>query len=156
MQNPYSEDQLVEQPAIKMLKELGWHHQNCTHEFRYGDESRIGRETKSEVVLTDRLRAALEQLNPDAPEDAIDAASEELTQSRAVLNPVEANRKIYNLLKDGVKVPTTETAAETETDEAADSSQRIQLIDDAINQIHVNDETKRNFLEQARNVYKLF
>ena len=40
--------------------------------------------------------------------------------------------------------------------EAADSMQRIQLIDAAVNQILVNDETKRNFLEQARNVYKLF
>ena len=40
--------------------------------------------------------------------------------------------------------------------EAADSLQRIQLIDAAVDQILVNDKTKRNFLEQARNVYKLF
>lgn len=104
MPNPYSEDQLIEQPAINLLKELGWHHQNCTNEFRDGNESRIGRETKSEVVLTDRLRAMLKRLNPNAPNDAIEDAIEVLTQSRAVMNPVEANREIYNLLKDGVKV----------------------------------------------------
>ncbi len=115
MQNPYSEDQLVEQPAINLLKELGWHHQNCTNEFRYSNESRIGRETKSQVVLTDRLRTALTQLNPNAPSDAIDAAIEELTQSRAVMNPVEANREIYNLLKDGVKVTVTDPNTQEET-----------------------------------------
>ena len=115
MPNPYSEDQLIEQPAINLLKELGWHHQNCTNEFRDGNESRIGRETKSEVVLTDRLRAMLKRLNPDAPNDAIEDAIEKLTQSRAVMNPVEANREIYNLLKDGVKVTLADPNTQEET-----------------------------------------
>ena len=115
MQNPYSEDQLIEQPAIRLLEKLGWHHQNCTNEFRYGNESHIGRETKSEVVLTDRLREALVWLNPDAPEDAIDTAIEELTQTRKVMNLVEANREIYNLLKDGVKVTVTDPNTQEET-----------------------------------------
>ncbi len=113
--NPYSENQLVEQPAIALLKEMGWHTQDCSNEFEYDIEIRIGRETKSDVVLTDRLRAALERLNPDATEDAIDAAIEELTQSRAVMNPVEANREIYNLLKDGVKVTVTDPNTQEET-----------------------------------------
>ena len=115
MQNPYSEDQLVEQPAIALLKEIGWYTQDCSNEFEYDIEIRIGRETKSDVVLTDRLRAALERLNPDAPGDAIDAAIEELTQSRAVMNLVEANREIYNLLKDGVKVTDTDPNTQEET-----------------------------------------
>ena len=63
MQNPYSENQLVEQPAIGLLEEMGWHHQNCTNEFQYSNESLTGRETKSQVVLTDRLRTALVRLN---------------------------------------------------------------------------------------------
>jgi len=29
----YSEDALVEQPAIKLFKQLGWAHTNCFHEF---------------------------------------------------------------------------------------------------------------------------
>ena len=113
--NPYSENQLVEQPAIALLKEMGWHTQDCSNEFEYDIEIRIGRETKSDVVLTDRLRAALERLNPDTTRDAIDAAIEELTQSRAVMNPVEANREIYNLLKDGVKVTVTDPNTQEET-----------------------------------------
>ena len=113
--NPYSEDQLVEQPAIALLENMGWHTQNCINEFRYGNESQTGRETKSDVVLTDQLRAALARLNPNAPSDAIDTAIEELTQSRAVMNPVEANREIYNLLKDGVRVTITESNTQEET-----------------------------------------
>ena len=113
--NPYSENQLVEQPAIALLKEMGWHTQDCSNEFESDIEIRIGRETKSDVVLINRLRAALERLNPNAPGDAIDAAIEELTQSRAVMNPVEANREIYNLLKDGVKVTVTDPNTQEET-----------------------------------------
>ena len=114
MPNPYSEDQLIEQPAITLLENMGWHHQNCIDEFQYTNESLIGREIKSQVVLTDRLRTALERLNPDEPSDAIDSAIETLTQSRSVMNPVEANREIYNLLKNGVKVTITDTDAEEE------------------------------------------
>ena len=66
--NPYSENQLVEQPAIALLKEMGWHTQDCSNEFESDIEIRTGREAKSEVVLTDRLRAALERLNPDTTE----------------------------------------------------------------------------------------
>ena len=115
MQNPYSENQLVEQPALALLKEIGWHTQDCSNEFEYDIEIRTGRETKSDVVLTDRLRKALERLNPNAPSDAINAAVEKLTQSRAVMNPIEANREIYNLLKDGVKVTVTDPNTQEET-----------------------------------------
>lgn len=40
--------------------------------------------------------------------------------------------------------------------EAADNLQRIQFIDDAVNNILVNDETKNDYLEQANKIYKLF
>ena len=115
MQNPYSENQLVEQPANALLKEIGWQTQDCSNEFEYDSQTRTGRETKSEVVLTDRLREALERLNADAPSDAIGAAIEELTQSRAVMNRVDANREIYNLLKDGVKVTVTDPITQEDT-----------------------------------------
>lgn len=113
--NPYSENQLVEQPAIALLKEIGWQTQDCLNEFEYDIDIRTGREAKSEVVLIDRLRSALERLNPDATRDAIDAAIEEITQSRKVMNRVEANREIYNLLKDGVKITDTDPKTQEET-----------------------------------------
>ena len=115
MQNPYSEDQLIEQPAISILENIGWHTQNCINEFQ-SDYQINNRQSKSEVVLTDRLKEALQHLNPDTPPDAINQAIEILTQSRAVMNPVEANREIYFLLKDGVKVNVTDPITQEEAD----------------------------------------
>ena len=62
--NPYSEDELIEQPTIDILAETGWETLNCYSEFNQGD-SPLGRQTKSEVVLIPRLQAALKRLNPD-------------------------------------------------------------------------------------------
>ena len=114
MQNPYSEDQLVEQPAIALLAEMGWETLDCYNEFDQGI-SPLGRENRGEVVLTGRLRAALERLNPDASSAAIDDAIEELTHSRATMSLVEANWEIYRLLKDGVKLTVTDSDDEGET-----------------------------------------
>ncbi len=113
--NPYSEDQLIEQPAINLLKEIGWETLNCLGEFEQTEESPLGRQTKSEVVLTSRLETALKRFNPTATDDAIAKAVEELTHSRAVMSPIEANREIYTLLKDGVKVTLSDPNSEDET-----------------------------------------
>ena len=113
--NPYSEDQLIEQPAIHLLKEIGWETLNCQNEFEQTEESPLGRQTKSEVVLTARLKPALKRLNPTATDDAIAKAIEELTHSRAVMSPIEANREIYTLLKNDVKVTVTDPDSEDET-----------------------------------------
>lgn len=101
----YSEDALVEQPAIKLLKQLGWQTANCFDET-FGPDGTLGRETSIEVVLRPRLRTVLQRLNPDALAEAIDAAIEQLTRDRSTLSPVHANREVYQLLKDGVKVMT--------------------------------------------------
>ena len=114
MQNPYSEDQLVEQPAIALLAEMGWETLDCYDEFDQGI-SPLGRENRGEVVLKTRLRAALERLNPDASSESIDGAIEELTYSRATMSLVQANWEIYRLLKEGVKVTITDLDDEGET-----------------------------------------
>jgi len=95
---------LVEQPAIKLLRQLGWQTANCFDET-FGPAGMLGRETSIEVVLRPRLRTALQRLNLDAPAEAIDAAIEQLTRDRNTLSPVHANREVYQLLKDGIKVP---------------------------------------------------
>ena len=114
--NPYSEDELIEQPTINLLAEMGWETLNCYGEFDRGD-SPLGRQTKSEVVLIPRLQAALSRLNPDATPEAIAKAIEELTRSRALMSGVEANREIYVLLKDDVKVTTSDPNGEDENTE---------------------------------------
>jgi type I restriction enzyme R subunit len=99
----YSESALVEQPAIELFGELGWETADCFHEFDSG-RSTLGRETPGEVVLMPRLRAALEKLNPGLAAEAIGLAIEELTRDRSVMSMTAANREVYQLLKDGVKV----------------------------------------------------
>ena len=43
MQNPYSEDELIEQPTINLLAEMGWEMLNCYSEFDRGN--RLPRQT---------------------------------------------------------------------------------------------------------------
>ncbi|GHC54353.1 type I restriction endonuclease subunit R [Roseibacillus persicicus] len=104
MSSAYTEDHLVEQPAIQLMAdELGWEAVNAFGEWASGKSS-LAREAKREVVLVARLRPVLEKLNPELPAEALDAAVEELTRDRSALSLVEGNREIDKLLRGGVKV----------------------------------------------------
>ena len=103
MSHTYTEDQLVEQPAIQIFAELGWATLSASEEI-FGTGGTLERETTGEVVLVPRLRAALERLNPALPPEAIAAAVDELSRDRSAMSLVGANREVYALLKDGVKV----------------------------------------------------
>ena len=107
MPHAYTEDQLVEQPAIGLFAELGWA-VVCAEEEMFGAPSphpsptgrgsegegraALGRETRGEVVLVSRVRAALERLNagrmghPALPPEAITAAVDELTRDRSAMS----------------------------------------------------------------------
>jgi type I restriction enzyme R subunit len=100
----FNELNLVEQLCIEIFQSLGYEYQNCYHET-FGKSGTLGRETPSDVVLTSRLRQSLIALNPLVSSEAINLAIEELTRDRSVLNPANANREIYKMLRDGVKVP---------------------------------------------------
>ncbi|MFJ4067003.1 type I restriction endonuclease subunit R [Pseudomonas sp. NPDC089996] len=99
----YSEDQLVEQPAIGLFADLGWQTLSAIEET-FGASATLGRETKSEVVLAARLRAALYKLNPTLPAEAITTAIDELTRDRSAMLAEAANRETYQLLKEGITV----------------------------------------------------
>ncbi len=99
----YTEDQLVEQPAIGLFAELGWYTVSALEET-FGPTGTLLRETKGEVVLVSRLRATLERLNPALPPEAITAAVDELTRDRSAMSLEAANRDVYLLLKSGIKV----------------------------------------------------
>src|SRR2546423_14827896 len=100
--NENSEARLVEQPAIELFAGLGYETVNAHKEI--DGANILGRETTSEVVLVPRLRSALQRLNPTLSSEAITLAIEELTRPRYVLSLVNANREVYRLLKDGVRV----------------------------------------------------
>ncbi len=113
----YTEDQLVEQPAIALFGEMGWKTVRADEEsfgamapshslqlpLEGGFES-LGRETKGEVVLVTHLRGALTKLNPTLPTEAIDSAVVALTRDRSAMSLEAANREIYELLKEGITV----------------------------------------------------
>ena len=70
----YSEDKLVEQPAIALFQSLGWKIIKCYHE-KLGATGTLGRSSRTEVVLVRSLRAALERLNPGVSKDAVGMSS---------------------------------------------------------------------------------
>ena len=55
------------------------------------------------------------QLNPEASIEAIHQAIEELTRDRSRMSSVAANREIYHLLKNGVRVPVPDPEGDGET-----------------------------------------
>ncbi len=122
MSTDYSEDTLVEQPAIALFEELGYETANCFHEKTGTSGSTLGRETTEEVILVPKLRSALEKLNPGLDSDAIDLAIDELARDRSAMSLVQANREVYKLLKDGVKVA-------FENDEGEETDETVRVID---------------------------
>ena len=113
--NLYSEGSLIEQSAIELFKSLGYSHLDCYNET-FGESGPLGRETSTDVVLKSRLKQSLIKLNPTFPPDAIEQAIEELTRDRSILHPITANREVYKLIRDGVKVKVKQPDG-SETDE---------------------------------------
>ena len=101
--NDYTEDALIEQPAIELLHELGWTPANLYHET-FGATGTEGRKNNREVLFTRRLLAKLREFNPNLPDDAYSQAIEDLTRDRSAMIPVNANQEFYRLIKEGVKV----------------------------------------------------
>lgn len=99
----YTEDQLVEQPAIRLFEDLGWDHVNAYYE-KLGPDGTLGRDNKSEVFLVRRLRAAIERLNPGMPPEAVDLAVAEITRPRTVMHYARANQQVHALMRDRVEV----------------------------------------------------
>jgi type I restriction enzyme R subunit len=99
----------LEAATMQLFTALGWQTANATYEAFTPEQATpsrpyLGRPDDGAVLLVERLRAALEHLNPDLPAAAIDAAIAELARGRGMMSPVEANRQVYGLLKDGVSV----------------------------------------------------
>lgn len=128
----YSEDQLVEQPAIGLFAALGWRIA-CSNphpgplpeeEGIWMDPSGLfGRETKGEVVLVERLRSALTRLNCGLPSGAIRTAIDELTRDRSAMSLEAANREVYRLLKEGIPVSVPDR------EQGGQKTERLRVVD---------------------------
>jgi type I restriction enzyme, R subunit len=122
MSHAYTEDQLVEQPAVDLFGKLGWKTASAFDEL-FGPDGTFERETSGEVVLLSRLRAALQQLNPNLPGEAISVAINQLTRDRSAMSLAAANRDVYELLKEGVQV------SMADPERGGQKTERVRVID---------------------------
>lgn len=118
----YSEDQLVEKPAIGLFATLGWQTVSALEET-FGVGGTLGRETKSEAVLIERLKAALSEFNRKLPPEAIQTAIDELTRDRSAMSLEAANREVYRLLKEGITVPVPDR------EHGGQKAERLRIVD---------------------------
>jgi len=120
----YSEDALVERPAIAEFAALKWETADCFDEFERPGGSPLGRETTGEVVLLSRLRPALRKLNPGLPEQALALAEEILLRDRSAMGAAQANREVHALLRNGVKV-----TLRASDDDAEETTETVRVVD---------------------------
>ncbi len=119
MTRPDSEAAL-EAAALALFSRLEWETAACFDEV-FGPtpgtarRPNLGRETTADVVLVRSLRPALQRLNPELSSEALTLAVEELTRDRSLVSAVQANREVYGLLKNGVKVKVADPEAGGET-----------------------------------------
>jgi len=97
----YIDESDIEEAHIELFKALDYDHEDAwKHKL-------LERETLKEVVLKKRLQKALTKLNPKLPTTAIDEVVYELSKSRTILNELEANKEVYELIKNGVPITFT-------------------------------------------------
>ena len=118
----YTEDQLVEQPAIGLFADLGWQTVSAMEET-FGVAGTLGRETRGEAVLPTRLRAALKRLNPALPAEAINNAIDEISRDRSAMLLEAANREVYRLLKEGI------TVSVPDLEHGGQKTERLRVVD---------------------------
>jgi len=97
-----NEEQLVEKPAERTFQEL-------EYETVYGPEIHPGsenaeRESLYEVILKDRLRTKLVELNPDLPNSVYDVAIQQI-QGLSQPSPIKNNQDFHQMILARVKVP---------------------------------------------------
>jgi type I restriction enzyme R subunit len=107
----FSEQDLVEKPALALLEHLGFEVINAYTE-QFGPDhvasGAPGRDDRSQVVLRHRLRPKLTELNPGLPPAALDTALDQLVLDRSAMDRVRANQAVWRLLRDGAKVTFTD------------------------------------------------
>jgi type I restriction enzyme, R subunit len=102
--NFISEDQIEKAILQVLVDRLGFRHVNCYTADAETLSDKSGRADKSEVVLADILKQKARELNRGIPESVIDEALELLTRQRYAISPVQANKAMYGLIRDGIPV----------------------------------------------------
>jgi type I restriction enzyme R subunit len=92
----------IEQHAIELFERLGYH-------YFHGDQ--LNRNRPDEVVLTDRLTAAVNRLNPSIPELAKQQAVKDILRIQSP-DTLANNETFHRALTEGVKITKTENNQE--------------------------------------------
>lgn len=101
----YSEDNLIEQTAIKLFhNKLGWDKAIAYNKETFGEGSTLGRLNKKEVILKPLFFEHLKKFNPGLPEHAYSYAFDRLTEVSVTKSLGEINFEKYQLLRDGIPV----------------------------------------------------
>ena len=114
MSTEYSEDALVEQATQDVLEELGWEVEYAWRRESFGNNGLLGRENKSEVILTRYLRQSLVKRNPGLPDVAYQNAIDQIAEKAADKSLVQINKEKHALLTKGVDVSFTNDKGELE------------------------------------------
>ncbi|MGB8953082.1 MAG: type I restriction endonuclease subunit R [Candidatus Aminicenantales bacterium] len=98
----YTEDTLSERPAIEQLRRLGYDYIPGEQlDPEYNEESE--RKSRKDVILVDRLRKKLAEINPHLNEASIDKAIRKITHIQAE-TILEANRIFHKSLISGISI----------------------------------------------------
>ena len=112
-------EDIVEQAALETLQELGWAY--LPGPVLAPDGIAPERRSNGDVILINRLEAAIAALNPDTPEQARNEALRKLV-SGELSDLIEENRRVHRMLTEGVDV-------EYRDDGGQPASTKIWLID---------------------------
>lgn len=104
MPNFISEDQIEKAIISVFQNNLNYRCLNCYTADPEDMNDRSGRTSKIDVLLKDILLERLQLLNKKVPESAILDAWNELAKSRAAMSLLNANKEIYDLIRDGVPI----------------------------------------------------
>ncbi len=122
MPNLISEDDIEQAILQKLNQQHGFQLLNCYTPDPDTLNDRSNRTDKQDVILTDRLKAAIRRLNPELPETAIDQALTILTQPRLTKTLISANRELDGLIRDGIQIEYENAQGRTE-------NRRVRIID---------------------------
>ena len=104
MSKDYSEDQLIEQPAMDVFEVLGWETANVYEGESFGEDGTIGRESDKDSLLRFRFINAIKKLNPNLPRQAYELAYEEINSNDSTNKLIDINYNKYQILKDGIPI----------------------------------------------------
>lgn len=103
--NDYSEDKLIQQSTAEFLEhELGWKSVFAFDKEVLGENGTLGRNTKHEVLLCPRFKAALKRLNPWITDKQMEEALLKMTEHLSSASLMQTNEEKYRYIRDGIPV----------------------------------------------------